>query len=60
MRTRAPLTTPRSLDVIWSEDDDATFTRTRAALSDALTELELPGDIPDEDTVKILRLPDTF
>jgi hypothetical protein len=60
MRTRAPLTTPRSLDVIWSEEDDATFTRTRAALHDALNELELPGTIPDDETVKILRLPDRF
>lgn len=60
MRTRAPLTTPRSLDVIWSEEDDATFNRTRAALADALNELDLPGGFPDDETVKITRLPDTF
>jgi len=59
MRARAPITTPRSVDVIWSEEDDDTFNRTREALTDALEELELPEDTP-EDTVKILRLPDAF
>lgn len=59
MRTRAPLDTARALEIIWSEEDDATFNRTREALSDALEELDLPEDTP-EDTVKILRLPDAF
>ena len=59
MRTRAPIATPRSVDVIWSEEDDDTFNRTRAAITDALEELDLPADTP-EDTVKILRLPDSF
>jgi hypothetical protein len=59
MRARAPITTPRHLEVIWSEEDDETFNRTREALTDALDELELPPDTPD-DTVKILRLPDAF
>jgi len=47
------------VDVIWSEEDDDTFNRTRAAITDALEELDLPADTP-EDTVKILRLPDSF
>ena len=59
MRTRAPLSAPRPVDVIWSEEDDITFKKTRAALDGALDELDLPADTP-EDTVKILRLPDSF
>ena len=59
MRTRATLVTPRVSDTVWSEQDDDTFNRTRAALTEALVELELPEGTP-EDTVKILRLPDAF
>jgi len=59
IRAGAPITTPRNLDVVWSEEDDDTFNRTREALSDALDDLDLPLDTP-EDTVKILRLPDAF
>jgi hypothetical protein len=61
MRARAPLATPtRPSEVIWSEEDDETFSRTRAALSGALDELDLPSDVPEEDTVRIVRLPDSF
>jgi hypothetical protein len=59
MRARAPITTPGRVDVIWSEEDDDTFNRTREAITDALEALDLPEDTP-EDTVKILRLPDAF
>lgn len=59
MRTRAPLATPRSIETIWSEQDDEIANRTRSALRDALEELDLPEGTPDE-TVKILRLPDSF
>jgi hypothetical protein len=47
------------MNAVWSEEDDESFNRTRAALTDALDELELPEGTPD-DTVKIHRLPDTF
>ncbi len=61
MRTRAPLATPtRPHEIIWSEEDDETFNRTRAALSGALDELELPLSFAEEDTVRITRLPDSF
>jgi hypothetical protein len=59
MRTRLQIAAPRPADVVWSEEDDDTFNRTRAAITDALEELELPEDTP-EDTIKILRLPDSF
>jgi hypothetical protein len=58
MRARAPITNPQRSDVIWSEDDDDTFNRTRDAITEALEELDLPEDPLEEETVKILRLPD--
>jgi hypothetical protein len=61
MRTRALLVPAiQSASAIWSDQDDETFNRTRAALSDALDELELPLEVAEEDTVRILRLPDSF
>jgi hypothetical protein len=44
---------------MWSEEDDDSFVRSRAALIDALDELELPDDT-EEETQKIVRLPDAF
>jgi hypothetical protein len=60
MRTRLQIATPRPSDIVWSEEDDDTFNRTRAAITDALDALDLPEDTPEEDTIKILRLPDAF
>ncbi len=55
MRARI-LTTPTLPIPVWREEDDATFTRTQAALHDALEQLDLPeGTL--EDTAKIMRLP---
>ncbi len=53
------MSTHRAVDVLWSEDDDQTFKRTRDALTGALDELELPHEVL-EDTAEIPRLPDTF
>jgi hypothetical protein len=55
MRTRLQhvATTPQPT---WNQDDDDTFNRTRAALNDAIAEVDLPEGIL-EDTVKIVRLP---
>jgi len=52
MRHRAQITTPR---MPAPSDDDATFSRTRAALHDATEDLELSWETL-EDTVKIPRL----
>jgi hypothetical protein len=59
MRARLVIAPSRPGELVWSEEDDETFKRTRAAITDALEELELPEDTP-EDTIKILRLPDSF